>query len=347
MEKTIKDHKVLFLASTDGAHTGRSGYTILSEYIPNSVLLEAHRKRANSIVKRLSDAITARISLSRWSRRSSLKMEFKAYSILRKQKIDIVHYLWGDRDICFIDFFKKQRNLKLVISLHNCASMLDGTFNFPARFKNFDALILMSKVQQPYFEKAGVSPEKIHVVLHGIDCDHFKPANELKNEDTFTLLSVGSWLRNFTILTEICKRLGEVSDIKIKIISSPKFKYLFEGQKHISFQSKLSNEELLRAYHQASCFLMTAEDATANNALLEALACGLPIVTERVGGIPEYVNEKCAVFSEDVDAFVKNIVTIANSRQLQQEMGLAARERAEELDWRKSATRIKEIYDRL
>ncbi len=347
MEETIKDHKVLFLASTDGAHTGRSGYTTLSEYIPNSVLLEAHRKRAHTIIKRLSDAIAARISLSRWSRRSSLKMEFKAYSILREQKIDIVHYLWGDRDICFMDFFKKKHNLKLVISLHNCASMLDGTFNFPYRFKNFDALILMSKVQQPYFEKAGVPPEKIHVVLHGIDCDHFKPANEPKNENTFTLLSVGSWLRNFTILSEICKRLEGVSDIKIVIISSPKFKYLFEGQKHVTFQSKLSNEELLRAYHQASCFLMTAEDATANNALLEALACGLPIVTERVGGIPEYVNEKCAVFSEDVDAFVKNILTIANSKQLQQEMGLAARERAEELDWRKSATIIKEIYDRL
>lgn len=344
MEKTIEDHKVLFLASTDGTQTGRSGYTTLSEYIPNSILLEAHRKRANNIIKRLSDAITARISLSRWSRRSSIRMEYKAYSILRKQKIDIIHYLWGDRDICFMDFFKKQGNLKLVISLHNCASMLDGTFNFPRRFKNFDALILMSKVQQPYFEKAGVPPEKIHVVLHGIDCDHFKPADEPKNENTFTLLSVGSWQRNFTVLSEICKRLGEVSDIKINIISSPKFKYLFEGQKHITFQSKLSDEELLRAYQHASCFLMTAGDATANNALLEALACGLPIVTERVGGIPEYVNERCAVFSESVDAFVKNIIKIANSKRLQQEMGLAARERAEELDWRKSATIIKEIY---
>ena len=347
MQQTSTEHKVLFLTSTDGQQTGRSGYAILKEYIPNSILLEAHRKPANTIIKRLSDAIAARISLSSWSRRSSLKMEFKAYSILIKQKIDIIHYLWGDRDISFMDFLKKKRNLKLVISLHNCASMLDGTYNFPGRFKNFDALILMSKVQQPYFEKAGVPKEKIHVVLHGIDCDHFKPAIELKNENTFTLLSVGSWQRNFTILSEICKGLEAVSDVKIVIISSSKFKYLFEGQKHITFQSGLSNEELLRAYQQASCFLMTADDATANNALLEALACGLPIVTERIGGIPEYVNEKCALFSEDVDAFVKNILKIANSKQLQKEMGLAARERAEELDWRKSAIRIKEIYNQL
>lgn len=347
MQQVVTDHKVLFLASTEGAHTGRSGYTILSEYIANSILLEAHRKPANTIIKRLSDAIAARVSLTRWSRRSSLKMEFKAYSILRKQKIDIVHYLWGDRDIGFMDFFKKEHNLKLVVSLHNCASMLDGTFNFPRRFKNFDALILMSKVQQPYFEKAGVPSKKIHVVLHGIDCNYFKPAYEFKNENEFTLLSVGSWQRNFTILSEICKRLGEVSDVKIVIISSPKFKDLFDGQKQVTFKSRLSNEDLLRAYQQASCFLMTAEDATANNALLEALACGLPIVTERVGGIPEYVNEKCAVFCDDVNSFVNNIIKVSQSKQLQKEMSLAARERALELDWRNSSIKIEEIYNQL
>ncbi len=92
---------------------------------------------------------------------------------------------------------------------------------------------------------------------------------------------------------------------------------------------------------------MTAEDATANNALLEALACGLPIITERVGGIPEYVNEKCAVFCDDVNSFVNNVIEISQSKQLQKEMGLAARERAKELDWRESAKKIKEIYDQL
>jgi glycosyltransferase involved in cell wall biosynthesis len=347
MGRALKDLRILFLASTDGSHTGRSGYTILNEYVPNSILIEAHRTPANTVLKRVGDAISARISLSRWSRRSSLRMELKAYSILKRQKIDVVHYLWGDRDIGFLDFFKKDHKIKLVISLHNCVSMLDETFNFPGRFRNFDALVLMSNVQRKYFENAGVAPEKIHVVLHGIDCNHFKPSINNKKDNTFTLLSVGSWQRNFTVLSEICRKLGNVPNLRIKIISNAKFRYLFEDQKHVDFQSGLSNEELLKAYQEASCLLMTAEDATANNALLEGLACGLPVVTERVGGIPEYVNEKCALFCDSVDSFVENIIRISASAELQKEMSLASRQRALELDWKNSARQLQEIYNQL
>ncbi len=347
MQQTRKNRKVLFLASTDRTHTRRSGYTLLTEYMSEGDLIEVYRGSANTIFERLSDAFCSRISLSRWCRRSSLLMELKALRYIRKQKPDIVHTLWGDRDIGFIDYFKKGYKFKLVCSVHNVASMLDETFNFPKRFKSFDALILMSEVQKPYFEKVGVSPKKIHVVLHGIDCDYFKPLNVINKDVPFTVLSVGSWQRNFNILSEICRQLGKVSDIKVQIISSKKFKHLFDGLENVIFQSGLTDEELLQAYQQASCFLMTAEDATANNALLEALACGLPIVTERVGGIPEYVNEKSALFCDDINSFIQNIMKVSASPQLQKEMSLAARQRAEELDWRESAKKMRDIYNQL
>jgi glycosyltransferase involved in cell wall biosynthesis len=340
-------HKILFLASTDGAHTHRSGYTLLTEYMPEGDLIEVNRTSANTIFKRMSDAFCSRISLSSWYRRSSFVLELKALRYIKKQKPHIVHTLWGDRDIGFMDYFKRKGKFKLVCSIHNVASMLDETYNFPKRFKGFDALILMSKVQKPYFEKIGVPSEKIHVVLHGIDCDFFKPSSTLKKDVPFTVLSVGSWQRNFNILSEICRQLGKVSDIKVRIISSKKFKYLFEGLDNVIFQSGLTDEELLQAYQQASCFLMTAEDATANNALLEALACGLPIVTERVGGIPEYVNEKCALFCDNVNSFVESIIKVSALPQLQEEMSLAARQRAEQLDWKESAKKMREIYDTL
>ena len=90
----------------------------------------------------------------------------------------------------------------------------------------------------------------------------------------------------------------------------------------------------------------TAEQATANNVLLEALACGTPIVADRVGGIPEYVTDGCGFLSGpgDAAALADSIEQLARSPALRHSMGAAARRRAEELAWPKVAARTLDIY---
>jgi glycosyltransferase involved in cell wall biosynthesis len=88
------------------------------------------------------------------------------------------------------------------------------------------------------------------------------------------------------------------------------------------------------------------QQATANNVVLEALACGLPIVTERVGGIPEYVTaESAALVARGDDAALADAVRqLALSPAQCRTMGKAARARAEELSWPKVAARMTDIY---
>jgi len=62
--------------------------------------------------------------------------------------------------------------------------------------------------------------------------------------------------------------------------------------------------------------------------LLEAMACGLPVVATRVGGVPEIVRHGengFLVQPGDVDALVTNIGTLAESRALRHKMGAMGR----------------------
>jgi glycosyltransferase involved in cell wall biosynthesis len=133
------------------------------------------------------------------------------------------------------------------------------------------------------------------------------------------------------------------------VIAPAAFRDLFAGLPHVEFLTGIDDETLLAKYRRASCLLHTAENATANNVLLEGLACGVPIVAERVGGIPEYVTPECSVLTEprNADALADAVEEVACSSNDRTRMAEAARRRAEELSWPKVAARMIEIYRQL
>jgi glycosyltransferase involved in cell wall biosynthesis len=203
----------------------------------------------------------------------------------------------------------------------------------------------MSEAQRRFFEAHGVPKERLRVVHHGVDTSFFRPRSGCATE-TFTVLFVGSFLRNFTLLREVCEALSPMKDVVIKIVSAPTVQRRFAGLHNVVVAPRLSDAELLQAYQSASCLLMTAEDATANNAVLEAMACGLPIVSECVGGIPEYVNGECAYLTEPgrAEPILRALKRLRESASLRTDMGEAARRRAEELKWENVAAQTMEIY---
>jgi glycosyltransferase involved in cell wall biosynthesis len=76
-------------------------------------------------------------------------------------------------------------------------------------------------------------------------------------------------------------------DTKINIFQ--KMVYQLGVENNFEFLGWISNEQLISLYRQARIFVMPSLMEAFGVALLEAMACGTPVVATRVGGIPEFI----------------------------------------------------------
>jgi glycosyltransferase involved in cell wall biosynthesis len=289
--------------------------------------------------------VARRVAFSRWYLGSSASMEWACLKRAISSNVRIVHMLWADLDLGFADLALRARGVGIVGTFHNCSDTIDQAIRFPKRLRKLSAVILMSESQRPFMLKAGVPQQRIHVVPHGVDTDFFVPNQTAKN-DVFNVLTVGGYRRDFRRLKEFCVALKGYSNIRIRIVGPAAQQVTFANLANVDFLSSLNDEQLLHEYQNASCFIMMVEDATANNAILEAISCGLPVVADNIGGIPEYVDSSCAVLvnSKEVGEAVSAVIALSQSSSRMLDLSCGARCRAMEFRWDLISKRTQDVY---
>ena len=137
----------------------------------------------------------------------------------------------------------------------------------------------------------------VFTVRHGVVLDFFKPSDQSSSSTVIKLLAVGQWLRDFDTLTKAFEIINtSIPSVQLDCVI-PRFarssEHLLRLARfpNVRWHSDLSPEQLRSLYQEATLLFLPLVDATANNTIVEALACGLPIIASAVGGIPEYVQE--------------------------------------------------------
>jgi glycosyltransferase involved in cell wall biosynthesis len=113
------------------------------------------------------------------------------------------------------------------------------------------------------------------------------------------------------------------------------------------FAGYMTGESLSQAYASADVFVFPSALETFGLVVVEAMAAGLPVVSSRVGGVRDTVQEGVTGYTfevNDIAGMVEGVRQIAVSRERITEMGRAARAFAETQSWDAMMDEVIDLY---
>jgi glycosyltransferase involved in cell wall biosynthesis len=280
-----------------------------------------------------------------WYKLSDFNAEILALASCLAGRTDIVHFLDGEHSAQFLPRMVRLANLskvRTVATFHQPPQVAHAVVNGDL-LRWFDQIVLVSPSQLPFFLQY-VPEEKLRVILHGVDVEFFCPPESREERSSFQCITVGHWLREWKVLRQIA---GILPDMTFDVVTDRETD--LGGLANIRIHRSIDDSALADLYRSADALLLPLIDSTANNALLEGIASGLPVVATDLPAVRAYLPNGGGVFvpNSSVDGFVAALSSLQQDLPLRRAMGRTARARAEELAWPKLASEYEAIYMRL
>jgi glycosyltransferase involved in cell wall biosynthesis len=110
----------------------------------------------------------------------------------------------------------------------------------------------------------------------------------------------------------------------------------------------MDSKKMPEVYRQNDIFISASMQEGMSNAMLEAMASGLPIVTTRCEGLAELIDGNGLIVEQDsTDEIAKAVKQLADDSELCKQMSTAARKQAEKFDWANVAQSYIEQYRKI
>jgi glycosyltransferase involved in cell wall biosynthesis len=115
-------------------------------------------------------------------------------------------------------------------------------------------------------------------------------------------------------------------------------------QERVQFIGWVGHDDLPALYSLATCLVIPSFHESCSVALLEALACGCPVVASKTGGNPEVAADAALLVDPANPVEMKDaILRVLGDPAIQQRLSQAGMVRAREFSWEKSAARTLDI----
>ena len=198
----------------------------------------------------------------------------------------------------------------------------------------------------------------IDIIPNGIDLDKFHPAPSRELSGELKLLTVGrlSVTKRFEMLVEAVEILSKQGkNVRLTISGGggmfDELENLIEQKKLtdiINLTGRIESEKMPDVYRQHDMFVSASMQEGMSNAMLEAIASGLPIITTRCEGVDELISDNGIVVGKDsAETIAEAINNLAENKQAYGTMCALAGRRAENFGWDKVADGYIKLYQRI
>jgi len=234
-----------------------------------------------------------------------LKNEFQLLDYLMKYDADVVHFLDPEHGYYYSHLLAQRGVVDIVATFHQPAEVLESLYSQNCNhdfLRNLTRIIILNENQRSFFR--GFKPnDHIVTIPHGVKTEYFKPRHSFGKKN-FKVLTVGHWLRDLDLVMgtiELCNDAEIIFQLVgvekgIKTAAQQNMYARIRERDNVEIFENVSDDELLLLYQNADIGFLPFEYTTANNVVLELMACGVPILTTIVDGIDFYLNDDITYF---------------------------------------------------
>lgn len=197
-----------------------------------------------------------------------------------------------------------------------------------------------------------VAPDQSFTIIeNGVDVRRFTPDQEKRPGSEFIITPGASRVTERKGLNYLIEAIGilipKYPNIHLKVMGDGSARPALEAlvrekglEEKVTFLGRIPREATAPYYQEASLFVLPSLNEGMSNAMLEALASGLPIIATPTGGTAELVQEGIngmVVPEKSAEALAKAIEMFQQNRELILAYGNESRKRAESQSWQRTA----------
>jgi glycosyltransferase involved in cell wall biosynthesis len=225
---------------------------------------------------------------------------------------DVLYVTWTWPDAFAAGLIARDHGLPYVVKVHG--TDINEYLGYRMRkrrilsaLNNASGIVSVSGALKEVMSDQGIDADKIHVIYNGVDRNLYRrqpgEGSRLRlgiTPDALIIVFVGNLkpVKGLDQLLKAFKELrGRVNNVRLHIIGRGPLESDLRRQtahlgvdEEVRFEGEQSPEEVSRWMNAADVVCLPSVNEGVPNVLLEAMACGTPVVASLVGGIPEIVD---------------------------------------------------------